>query len=89
MHKHVIDRASIEKTKEILIKVNSLYKEKKHEIVAYYIINEFEKLLNEFDIYIPDIYRTKGNIKNEACIYGHVYTHLKNNIINVLKKHLQ
>lgn len=86
MKKNVIDKASIEKTREILNKANTIYNEKKHSIAADYVIYEFEKLLKEFEIYIPDIDRMDEDRDNESCIYGHAYTKLRNDITNILKK---
>ena len=52
---------------------------------AIEIIDAFEELLEEHEIYIPDEYR-EGN-PSEACIYGATYGDLQDEIIGILEKY--
>ena len=52
--------------------------------VAYEIINVFEKMLEENDITIPDIYR-EGN-EGEARIFGDTFYNMEQEIEDILKK---
>lgn len=54
----------------------------KNRKIAIKIINEFENILAENNIRIPDKDR-KGN-EDEACIYGTTYYNLEDTILEIL-----
>ena len=54
--------------------------------IAIQILDLFEDLLEENDIYIPDDDRTGD--ESEACIYGITYYDLEDDICEILQKYI-
>ena len=55
--------------------------------LACMIVDLFEDLLAEYDIYIPNAER--GGEEDEACIYGDDYYALEDQITELLCKHIE
>ena len=71
----------------LVFKVSDIVKRKKsinNKRLAIQIIDDFEQLLDQKNIKIPNIDR-KGN-EDEACIYGSDYYNLEDSIIEILSR---
>lgn len=68
--------------KNLLINRKTITKRMKNQKIAIKIINEFENLLEEKNILIPN--EERNHKEDEACIYGKDYYNLEDNIVNIL-----